>query len=152
MSLTASVSGSIPPLDRFNWNRAAVKWADTIGPIARTALKARAPVGKGERAGRFAASIRYDRRSTGGISVAARFTANTPYAKYVIEPTKPHRITAKAARYLHWTDDRGEHFAKSVMHPGTKGNDFAEQLMRHFKPIAQAAYERIMLEALGGTR
>lgn len=151
MTLTMTVSGSTPGLDRFSWTRAAVAWADTVGPIGRKALKQRAPVGKGERAGRFATSIRYYRRTSAGTSVTVRYTANTPYARWVIEPTKPHRIEAKAARYLHWVDGNGtHHFRKWVMHPGTKGNDFAERTAKLYRPVAAAAYKRIMLEALGG--
>jgi hypothetical protein len=152
VSVTVTLTGGGPSaLGRFKWQAAAVRWADTVGPIGRTALRARAPRGKGQRAGRFAMSIRYARRSTGGLSVEVRYTANTPYARYVIEPTRPHKITAKAARRLHFVDAQGkDHFPVSVNHPGTKGNDFHLRTMRAYVPVAQGAYTRIMRESLGG--
>lgn len=153
-----SVSGhQSENLRRFNWTAAAVQWADTVGPIGRTALRQRAPRSKpdktsGRRSGRFAQSIRYDRTTRPAISVQARWTANTPYAKWVIEPTKPHIIRAKAARYLRFKASDGSRwvYKKSVRHPGTKGNDFHLRTMKHYKPIAQDAYTRIMRDALGG--
>lgn len=148
IGMDVQVGGS-DALARFQWQKAAVKWADTVGPIGRTALKARAPRGKGDRAGRFADSIRYQRKT--GRTVEVMYTANTPYARYVIEPTRPHTIVARAARYLHWVDSSGrDQFRKQVRHPGTPGNPFHLSTMRHYVPVAQAAYTRIMREALGG--
>lgn len=46
------------------------------------------------------------------------------YGKYVEFGTPPHKITAKEAKALHWKDADGDHFAKSVMHPGTRPNPF----------------------------
>lgn len=146
------------PFRRFNWNRTAVAWADTVGPIGRTALKARAPrskaadfpKGSGRRPGRFALSIRYQRRSEGGAVVRVEWTANTPYARWVIEPTAPHEIRAKAARYLRFKGGGGSIvFAKRVHHPGTKGNTFATDTMRHYEPVAQGAYTRMIRESMG---
>lgn len=146
-------------LRRFNWNRTAVAWADTVGPIGRTALRARAPrskaadfpKGSGRRPGRFAMSIRYQRKTEGGTVVRVEWTANTPYARWVIEPTAPHEIRAKAARFLRFKGGGGTIvFTKKVKHPGTKGNDFAEQTMRHYEPVAQGAYTRMMRESMGG--
>jgi hypothetical protein len=153
MSTTSHQSDN---LRRFNWTAAAVQWADTIGPIGRTALQQRAPrskpqPGSGRRSGRFAKSIRYDRTTRPGLSVQARWTANTPYARYVIEPTKAHIIRARAARTLRFKNKAGKWvFPKQVRHPGTKGTDFHLRTMRHYKPIAQDAYTRIMRDALGG--
>lgn len=158
IGMTAS-SHESEALRRFNWNRTAVAWADTVGPIGRTALKARAPrskasqfpKGSGRRPGRYAMSIRYQRATQGGTSVKVTWTANTPYAKYVTEPTRAHVIQAKAARYLRYMGTGGKVvFRKKVKHPGTKGNDFAVQTMRHYAPVAQGAYTRMMREALGG--
>lgn len=150
ISMKASTGGS-DALARFRWNAAAVRWADEIGPIARTRLKEAAPVGKGPRAHRFADSIRYQRATDTGELVRAEFTANTPYARFVIEPTRPHLIVPKAARMLHWTGaEGGSHFARRVRHPGTKGNPFHLHVMRQLTPLAQESYTRIMREALGG--
>lgn len=157
IEVTASPHES-PMLRQFNWNRTAVAWADTVGPIGRTALRARAPrsnasqrpPGTGRRSGRFAMSIRYQRKSQGGTLVQVIWTANTPYAKWVIDPTRPHVIRAKAARSLRFKAGGQIVFATKVRHPGTKGNPFAVTTMRHFEPVAQGAYTRMMREALGG--
>lgn len=144
---------------QFNWNRTAVAWADTVGPIGRTALKARAPrsqatdfaKGSNRRPGRYATSIRYQRSTQGGMSVTVKWTANTPYARWVTEPTSPHEIRAKAARFLRFKGGGGSIvFAKKVHHPGTKGNTFAVDTMRHYEPVAQGAYTRMIQESMGG--
>lgn len=116
------------PLARFSWTRAAVGWADDVGPLVRDALKEKAPVGKGPRAGRLRDSIRYERAtSMGQGTVTAVFTANVPYIGYVLDGTRPHLISAKAARALHWQGTDGDMFARHVNHPGTKANPFNER-------------------------
>lgn len=112
------------PLDRFQFLRAATSFMDEAAPLVRDALKRAAPVGqRTPRPGRLRDSIRYSRR-TSGDGVAAEFTAHTPYAGYVLRGTAPHRISARAARALHWVSASGPHFARSVNHPGTRPNPF----------------------------
>ena len=117
------------PLARFSWAKAATVWADEAGPLVRAALKDEAPVGQGERAGRLRDAIRYERQvNLGEGLVTLRFDSHTPYTKYVIDGTRPHLITAKAARALHWVDASGrDQFRRSVKHPGTKPNPFPER-------------------------
>ncbi len=117
------------PFARFSWAKTAATWADEAGPIVRTALKDKAPVGQGERAGRLRDAIRYERKvSLGEGLVTLRFDSHTPYTRYVIDGTRPHLITAKAARALHWVDASGrDQFRRSVKHPGTKANPFPER-------------------------
>jgi HK97 gp10 family phage protein len=135
---------------------ASAKWADTAGPIVRTALKAEAPVGTGPRAGRLRDSIRYHRRTTGS-SIQLVFNAYTPYAKYVIEGTRAHAIYPKAARYLHFQGRGGGDVfvgprgsGAHVNHPGTKANPFNRKAMDEARPIVQRLYTQIMREAMGG--
>jgi len=45
---------------------------------------------------------------------------NTPYAVFVHFGTKPHKITPKNKKALHWDNV----FARSVDHPGYKGDPF----------------------------
>jgi hypothetical protein len=143
-------------LARFNWTAGAVRWADTIGPKVRTRIKDNAPRGKtdptsGRRVKRLADSIRYQRETAAGTAVNASWTANTPYAKWVIYGTKPHIIQAKAARYLRFVNKTGQTvFAKRVHHPGTKPNPFHLRPLHESLPEAQELYTRIMREALGG--
>ena len=152
MGINIRVSGTSggSNLGRFQWKAAAVKWADEIGPIVRSELKAKAPVAKdGAGAGRLRDSIRYERNTVGG-GVTATFTAYVPYAKYVVEGTGPHIIRARAARYLHWKDAGGDHFAKQVNHPGTKPNDFAKRAVEPLVPLIQHRFATILKQALGG--
>lgn len=116
------------PLARFSWAKAATAWADEAGPLVRGALKREAPVGKGERAGRLRDAIRYERATNLGEGmVTLRFDAHVPYTPYVLDGTRPHLITAKAARALHWKDGDRDVFARQVNHPGTKPNPFNER-------------------------
>ncbi len=150
MSMSVMINAGDPPLRRFRWTAAAARWADEVGPVVRAGLKATAPVGKGQRAGRLRDSIRYQRATQVGRSVRAEFTANTPYARYVVSGTRPHRITAKAARALRFEQGGAVRFARSVWHPGTKPNDFAAFTMRNMLPMVQARYTAIMREELTG--
>lgn len=120
------------PFARFSWAKTATTWADEVGPLVRSALKDKAPVGKGERAGRLRDAIRYERATNLGEGlVTLTFASNTPYTRYVIDGTRPHLITAKAARALRWQwyghAPGAIAFAKSVHHPGTKPNPFNER-------------------------
>lgn len=143
MSLSITQSGIGGPLHRFQWMTRAVAWADEVGPITRTLLKGQAPVGKGPRAGRMRGAIRYSRTTTPTM-VRLEFKAHTPYAGYTITGTRPHTITAVAARMLHWKEGGRDFFRKSVHHPGTHPNPWHHRAMRVAEPIAMAAYRRIM--------
>lgn len=151
-----TISYSSPNRKRFEWMVAAAKWADTAGPIVRTALKAESPVGKGPRAGRMRDSIRYHRR-TSGSSIQMVFNAYTPYAKYVISGTKAHEIYPVAARYLHFKGRGGGDVfvgprgsGAHVNHPGTKANPFNRRAMDEVRPVIQHLYTQIMRDAMGG--
>jgi Bacteriophage HK97-gp10, putative tail-component len=135
VSLTVELSGDSiadSPFARFSWTKAAVEWADEAGPMVRAALKAEAPVGKtdlsGRKGGRLRDSIRYERETAVG-SVTMVFTANVPYAGFVIEGTGPHVITASAARALQFEFQGAVTYRRSVQHPGTKANDFPERAL-----------------------
>jgi len=131
VSLTIEFSGGDPadsPFARFSFMRGAVAWADEIGPVVREALKAEAPVSKdtmdGRTGGRLRDSIRYERETAAG-TVSAVFTANTPYAGYVLSGTLPHAISAVAARYLRYELPEGHYvFRRRVWHPGTQPDPF----------------------------
>jgi hypothetical protein len=138
VSITIELDGDSiadSPFARFSWTVAANEWADEAGPMVRAALKAEAPVGKtdlsGRKGGRLRDSIRYERETAAG-SVTMTFTANTPYAGYVIEGTGPHAITASAARALQFSLDGAVTYRRSVNHPGTKANDFPERAIGGF--------------------
>lgn len=130
-------------LDAFNVTRRLVATADMIGPILRSRIAAAAPRGRGENAGRLAGSVRY-RRRTGIMSVRMEFHAeDVPYAPFVIKGTKPHQITAKAARTLHWVNPGGaDIFRRTVHHPGTKPNPFPRRAAEPMMPWITAAFLR----------
>ena len=135
-------------LKKFNAMKALVRWADAVGPEVRDSLKDHTPVGQGANAGRMRDSIRYERETvSGGITIL--FTANVPYAKYVIDGTAPHEIRAKAARALHWSSPSGSHFAKVVHHPGTRPNDFVERTIVPLEPLIKQELSLILQEELG---
>jgi len=75
------------------------------------------------------------------------------HVKYVIYPTRPHRITAKRGKFLrfYWPDAPPEIVAsfggnvvyfKSVWHPGTKGNPFHERAVENLQPDIQREMNR----------
>lgn len=120
------------PFARFSFMRAAVAWSDDTGPVVLQALKDEAPVApdstiSNTKGGRLKNSIRYE-RETSADSVSAVFTANVPYAGYVIGGTGPHVIAASAARFLRYEGSEGQAvFSRSVNHPGAKANPFNER-------------------------
>lgn len=133
MSLTIQLDGLDPaasPYARFSWTKAAVQWADEVGPVVREALKHEAPVAKtsldGRKGGRLRDSIRYEREVAGG-GLSAVFTANVPYARYVLDGTGPHVIAARAARALQFEFEGAVMYRARVNHPGTKPNNFPER-------------------------
>lgn len=116
-------SGKLGALQQLQWTKRLVEFSDYIGPKFRKMLQEEAPVDSG----RLRSSIRYTRQTLIG-SVHIRWTANVPYAPFVIEGTKAHRITAVAARTLHWKTGSGSGgFAKTVWHPETKPNNFPKR-------------------------
>lgn len=112
------------PVARFKWRQAVAEFVDQAQPIVLDALKREAPVApRGAGRGRLRRSIR-SRRNIDAASAQVTFAAHVPYARYVLEGTRPHRITPRMARALHWVDGSGSHFARGVNHPGTKPNPF----------------------------
>ncbi len=64
--------------------------------------------------------VRQDPDGAEGVIVVG-----TKYSSFLDSGTKPHRIEIKNAKALRWFDAGGTpRFAKSVMHPGTKGDGF----------------------------
>jgi len=87
-----------------------------------------------KKTGRLRSSIRMDRRASSG-RFASRSTpitsyevsANTPYAGYVHEGTKPHIIRVKNASVL---TDGTTFFGPVVRHPGTRPNPFLSRALQ----------------------
>ena len=88
-----------------------------------------------KKTGRLRASIRMDRRdaagrySTGGRKAITSYevSANTPYAGYVHNGTRPHIIRVRNAKVL---TDGVNFFGTVVRHPGTKPQPFLTQALK----------------------
>ena len=65
----------------------------------------------------------YMKRIPNGYIIGSDKTI-APYAKFVHFGTKPHPITPKNKKALKWVDGTITRFAKSVKHPGYKGDPF----------------------------
>lgn len=90
--------------------------------------------------GRLKKSIEI-KKITGGKSIGP----DTPYDIYVEFGTGPHLIKPVRASVLHWVGKDGkDHFARSVMHPGTRRQPYMRPAMNeNRKPIAQFTTKEI---------
>jgi hypothetical protein len=87
-------------------------------------------------------------------SVTTEFSANgfsvfptAPYAKFVDQPTKPHRIFPREARVLRWFGEGGSPiFSAYVFHPGTKGVFFIKRTKEGVKQVLKDLYTMIWRE------
>lgn len=133
--MTVKVTGlHDSPLSRFKWGAAAARWFDHVEPLVKDRLRQAAPVGKGAGAGRLRDSIRSE-RVVSATSVVLTFTANVPYAGFVLDGTAPHDIRPRNAQVLHWTGPEGGVFARLVHHPGTRPNPFPERAIRPLEDV-----------------
>lgn len=150
MTLTITIDRSgHAPYSRFSWTEISSRWTGEAGRLVKAELKKHAPVGKGPTAGKLRDSIRYrSARPSGGVTIT--FYSDAPYARYVLEGTRPHEIVAHG-RALHWFDKGGQsHFARRVNHPGTKPNPFPKRAVSPLVPVLRSSFAaafRTQLEA-----
>lgn len=150
MSMEIFTSRTGRPPTSLPWRAAVGAWADLATPIARQAIKAKAPVGKGPTAGRLRDSVR-DERHFVGSGLQVWIGSSAPEAPFVLRGTRAHEITPVNARALHFTVKGGDEvFARRVRHPGTKPNPFARDAMRRVAPEIRDLFARVMREAFGG--
>lgn len=135
-------------LGPYRFKAIAGAWAAEAAPIAQRELKAKAPVAK-ENGGRLRDSIRH-KRANGAGGVTLTFYTEVPYARYVLDGTRPHEIRPRTAKALHWKDAGGDVFAQVVNHPGTKANRFPERALKPLLPVLKGRFKKISMEALGG--
>lgn len=69
-----------------------------------------------------------------------------PYGVYVHEGTKPHIILPKQKRVLRWSDGNKFIFSKSVVHPGTKPDQFLYNAADKEAPLIQSRFENAISE------
>jgi hypothetical protein len=89
-------------------------------------------------------------RPASGSDNVARYDviASAKYASFVSEGTRPHLITARRARVLHFFAGGREVFTRQVRHPGTKPNPFWWLTLSHAADQLRAATERAMQDAV----
>jgi hypothetical protein len=72
---------------------------------------------------------------------------SAPYARFVDQPTKPHRIFPSNAKVLRWFGEGGSPiFSAFVQHPGTKGSFFIKRTKDGVKQILKQLYVMIWRE------
>jgi hypothetical protein len=149
VTLSMTVSGADQRI-RFDWQAAATAWASDVSRLGVAALKVAAPVAKRpsgtEKPGRLRDSITFRVQDSTGVMSVLLYTT-VPYAGFVTGGTRPHPITVRNARALHWTDDDGDHFAVTVNHPGTKANKFPERALSPLRPALAGLFTRAVQEA-----
>lgn len=147
---SASIQFPKDPLGRFKFAVRLIEWADEIGPLMRDELKKQAPVRKDSfvTGGRLRQSIRY-RRTFTGVGGAVQWTANTPYAEYVVHGTRDHDINAKATRALRFMDKGGGvAFRRHVHVKGAKPNDFPKRASEAALPRIYESFRRHVTEGI----
>ena len=74
-----------------------------------------------------------------------------PHAKFVHDGTRPHLIKPKNKRMLRWPGGgSGFVFAKSVNHPGYRGDPWFDQIAPEVQPLINAAISRKLSAAQKG--
>lgn len=148
MTLTVKVTGArSSPIAGFQWELAARQWISQAEPLIAERLRQAAPVGQGPGAGRLRDSIRSE-HVVSAASVVLTFTANVPYAGFVVEGTAAHDIRPRNAQILHWSGPGGSVFAHLVHHPGTRPDPFAERAVRPIEGDVLALLEAAVAEQL----
>lgn len=65
----------------------------------------------------------------------ARNVGRIDYSPMYYYGSKPHIIRAKPGKTLHWVSGGADHFAKSVKHPGYKGDKFVDRAVQKRKKL-----------------
>lgn len=142
------------PSGADRWSVGASRWANSMRPLVRNALKEKAPVsksGSGGKPGQFRASITQRTTKRSG-SLLIEFGSPAAYTPYIVDGTRPHTIVPRSARVLHFRTAGGDEvFTRRVNHPGTRPNDFVRRAVLPLLPEIQESFTLIMREVFGGT-
>ncbi len=65
--------------------------------------------------------------SIAGGDLSVTLSAGAPYARFVDQGTRPHKIRPRRRKALRWAVEGGFAFAKVVNHPGTRPRRFFER-------------------------
>jgi hypothetical protein len=133
-------------LGAFDMEIALDAWADEVRPLIVAALKAAAPVAaNGDDQGRLRNSIS-STAEIAGETVTLTFTADVPYAGYVVDGTAAHDIRPSTKKALFWAG--AAHPVGLVHHPGTRPNNFAERAIVPLLSAIQARLEAAVADEL----
>ena len=127
-------------LESFDAAARLVRWGSSWGERMAEEMRREAPYRESEDEGsdkdsehlRDSIAFAGARPSAGGVEMT--WTSDVAWAQFVIEGTGAHEIHATVAKALHWKSPEGEHFAVSVMHPGTKANPFPLRAVERLAP------------------
>lgn len=115
------------------WLRTATGVAKHESPLAQRKRAANDPRRRRPTPARFRDSWQPEYRENAG-GAEAWLTNTAPHAGFVIYPTRPHAITPRRARRLifepHGAGTGIFVYAKRVRHPGTRGNNVPERVLR----------------------
>lgn len=86
---------------------------------------------------------------TAGLSASIFVdTAKVKYAGFVYDGTKPHEIKAKGNGSLSWATGGNRFFAKSVQHPGYKGDPWIENNFKDRRKIYAKNFTNELVEEI----
>ena len=152
MSFDMKITRKSPRGAPLRMKEALREWHREVGPIAEEAIKAVAPVYKGGGSGNHLGGLPGKLRDSIHYRTAGEYGAEVvvgvPYAKYVIEGTRPHEIVPRNANVLHWVQNNEDHFAYRVSHPGNRPNNFPEKGLRPWGPLFARRLKELSEEAL----
>lgn len=140
MSVEITVKGGRVRFPEWSMPSFTTAWRKRVAPAVLEALRREAPVYKyddpelsrGQKKGDLRASIKLD--AVHGSEM--EFTADVPYAKYVISGTGPHPIEAKeSGPLLHWVRSGNDNYRRRVWHRGTAANDFPRRALDSVEPL-----------------
>jgi len=121
-------------------------WRDALAEAKRSMVQH----GYTRRSGMLDKSMRYHGRKLGTFRYAGDVVAKAPYAAYVDNGTRPHRIGTKDKKVLRWFSGGRPVFARSVFHPGTKAAGFSLQAIETFERVADVRISAALAKAQAG--
>lgn len=143
------VEGNLRQFSRFEWTRAAGKWAAEAGPLLLAELRAEAPVGTGQTSGKLRDGLRWQKRTRLGKLMMIFDAPDVPYLRYVIDGTSGGQTIAPvAARALHWNNGGGDVFAMSVTRGSTPANDFPSRVWDRMRGEVHHRFTEIIKKEL----